>query len=108
MAPKKQPGVPPWIHRTAERLEAFSESRRKTGLPRPPSAPNFVPPLAKWGPSASSDGSCALSEPTNPTGEIQALRLSGAVASSFNPARHTVMVAGRPVVVFLTQNTAAS
>jgi hypothetical protein len=48
----------------------------------------------------------ATSADSTPNEELRALRLSGAVASSFNPARHAVMVEGRPVVAVLKQTTA--
>jgi hypothetical protein len=60
-----------------------------------------VPPVATGAASASSMSYQQTLAPSTPTEELQALRISGVVASSFNPARHAVMVEGRPVVAVL-------
>jgi hypothetical protein len=110
MAPKQQPGAAPqWQRSSAERMEAYGLARRQAELPPAPpapAAPNYVPAVANCGGSASSTGTQPARAPSNPSEELESLRLAGVVASSFNPARHAVMVAGRPVVAVLKQTIA--
>jgi hypothetical protein len=106
MAPKKPEAAPPWQRSSAERIEAHAQYRRKAVLPPAPAPPDYVPQVVTGAASASSMGYHQTSDASTPTGEIQALRISSAVASNFNPARHAVMVEGRPVVAVLKQTIA--
>jgi hypothetical protein len=107
MAPeKKAEAAPPWQRSSAERMEAYALHRRKAELPPAPTAPDHVLPVATSAASASSMSYQQTLAPSNPKDELQALRISGVVASSFNPARHAVMVEGRPVVALHKQTTA--
>ncbi len=107
MALKQLPwAAPPWQRSSAKRIAAFALALRKEQLPRTPAAAaGYVPPSPKWEWSASSSSSHPARPPKTPHEELWASRVSCTVASSFNPARHAVMVAGRPVVAVLKQTS---